>query len=45
MAARDQDIDVATQVAPVGAEGVRGQATIDREVVEVTADLGPQRSS
>jgi hypothetical protein len=41
----DQHVDVAPQVAPVGAEGVRGQAAVDREMVEVRADLGPQRSS
>jgi hypothetical protein len=44
-AALDQDVDVAAQVTPVGAQRVRGETTFDREMVEVRADLGPQRSS
>jgi hypothetical protein len=42
---RDEDVDVTAQVTAVGAESVRGQPALDREVVEVRADLGPQRWS
>jgi hypothetical protein len=44
-AAGDERFDVAPQVTPVGTEGVGRQATLDREMVEVRADLGPQRWS
>ncbi|GLY71803.1 hypothetical protein Airi01_000700 [Actinoallomurus iriomotensis] len=44
-AASDERVDVAPQVTPVGTEGVGCQAAVDREMIEVRADLGPQRSS
>src|SRR5262249_14915489 len=41
----DQRVDVSPQVTPVGAEGVGGQAPVEGKVIEVGADLGPQRAS
>src|SRR5690606_20999147 len=39
------DADVAAQVAPVGAEGVGGQAALDGEVPQVGAHGAPERGT
>jgi hypothetical protein len=41
-AACEERVDVTPQVAPVGAQGVRRESAVVREVVEVGADLGAQ---